>query len=60
MTTLLEGLRTIIGSADFYIEGSGYSGTWDYGAMIEYMACVLILCVVVSSVFRFLTRWIGK
>lgn len=60
MTTLLEALRSIIGAADFYITNGNYSGSWDYGAMIEYMACVLILCIVISSVFRFLTRWIGK
>lgn len=60
MGTIIEALREIVGSADFYIENGSYSGTWDYGAMIEYMAAVLVLCIVVSSVFRFITRWIGK
>lgn len=60
MQTIINALRQIIGTADFYIENGNYSGTWDYGAMIEYMAAVLILAIVVSSVFRFLTRWVGK
>lgn len=60
MTTLIESLRQIIGTPDFYIEGSGYSGSWDYGAMIEYIGCILILIVVIASVFRFVTRIAGK
>ena len=54
MQTLLEALREVIGSADFYIENGNYSGTWDYGAMIEYVLAGLILLVVVSSVFKFI------
>ena len=61
MTTMLEGLREIIGTPDFYLEGSsGYSGSWDYGAMIEYFVCALILMIVVSSIFRFLIAWVKK
>ena len=56
MNTIIEGLRTILGTPDFYIESSGYSSTWDYGAMIEYFVGAVILCVVVSSVFRILVR----
>lgn len=56
MTTLLEALRDIVGTADFYITNGNYSGTWDYGAMTEYLCCVLILCIVISSVFRFLGK----
>lgn len=52
MQTILEALRAVLGEADFYETGSGYSGTWDYGAMIEYFVGALILCIVVSSVFR--------
>jgi hypothetical protein len=37
---------------DFYITNGNYSGSWDYGAMIEYMVGAMILCIVVSSVFR--------
>lgn len=60
MTTLLEGLRQIVGVPNFYIDNGGYSSSWDYGAMIEYLACVIILCVVVSSVFRLLGKVFGR
>ena len=61
MITMLEGLREIIGTPDFYLEGSsGYNGSWDYGAMIEYFVCALILMIVVSSIFRFLIAWVKK
>lgn len=60
MTTILEGLREILGAADFYETGSGYSGTWDYGAMIEYMVGAIVLCIVISSVFRFLGKLVSK
>lgn len=60
MTSLLEALRDIIGTADFYIENGSYSGTWNYGAMIEYFVCALILCIVVSSVFRIIAKVFGS
>lgn len=52
MNTVIEGLRQILGNPDFYITNGNYSSTWDYGAMIEYMVGAMILCIVVSSVFR--------
>lgn len=60
MQTLLESLRDIIGTPDFYETGSGYSGTWDYGAMIEYFVAALILCIVVASVFRLLGKLVSR
>lgn len=54
MYTLIEQLREIIGDPDFYIEGSNYSSTWDYGAMLEYMIAGIIVCIVISSVFKFI------
>lgn len=54
MTSIIETLRSILGSADFYITNGSYSGSWDYGAMIEYFVGALVLCIVISSVFRFL------
>lgn len=60
MTTLLEALRDIVGTADFYITNGNYSGTWDYGAMTEYLCCVLILCIVIASVFRFLAKVVER
>lgn len=60
MTTLLQALRDIVGTADFYITNGSYSGSWDYGAMTEYVCCVLILCVVIASVFRFLGKLVDR
>lgn len=50
----MDKMRDILGTPDFYIEGSGYSSSWDYGAMLEYTIAGILLCVVVSSVFKFL------
>lgn len=60
MPTVLDALRQIIGTADFYETGSSYSGTWDYGAMIEYMVAAIVLCIVISSVFRFLGKLVSR
>lgn len=60
MTTLLDSLRSVLGSADFYETGSGYSGTWDYGAMIEYLVGAVVLCVVIASVFRFVGKLVSR
>lgn len=57
METILSALRSILGEADFYITNGSYSGSWDYGAMIEYFVGALILCICVSSVFRIIVRW---
>lgn len=54
MQTIIDAMREFIGTSDFYIENGNYSGTWDYGAMIEYVFAGLILLVVVASVFKFL------
>lgn len=58
MQTVIDALREIIGTPDFYIESSGYSSTWDYGAMIEYAIAGILVIVVVSSVFKILKGWI--
>lgn len=60
MNTILEGLRRVLGPADFYNTDSGYSGSWDYGAMIEYFVGAVILVVVIASVFRLLGKWASK
>lgn len=59
MNNLIEALRDIIGTPDFYITNGNYSNYWDYGAMLEYMCAVIILCICISSVFKFL-RWLIK
>lgn len=56
MKTVLQALREILGTGDFYIDNGSYSGSWDYGAMIEYILCGLILLVVISSVFKFINK----
>ena len=62
MSSIISSLRQIVGNADFWIEPTGNygSGTWDYGAMIEYFCAVLILCIVVSSIFRFLGKLVVR
>ncbi len=59
MDTIIEALRQILGTPDFYKQLSGYNSnyTWDYGAMIEYMVGAMILMIVVSYVFRCI-KWI--
>ena len=60
MKTVLEAVREIIGQGDFYIQNGNYSGSWDYGAMIEYMVCAMILIVVIASVFRLLGKLVSR
>lgn len=52
MQTIIDALREVLGEPDFYKVLYGNNPTWDYGAMIEYIGGLLILCIVVSSVFR--------
>lgn len=60
MDTLIEYVRDILGTPDFYIEGSSsYSGSWDYGAMLEYAICGMLLLVTVISVFRLISKAFG-
>lgn len=53
-------LREILGTPDFYIEGSGYSSSWDYGAMLEYTIAGLLLLVVIVFTFKSLIRLLDK
>jgi len=56
METMLNALRQILGTPDFYIDNGNYSSTWDYGAMLEYFFAGVLLCIVVSAVFRFIVN----
>lgn len=57
MQNILTALREILGTPDFYVRlGNATNYTWDYGAMIEYFVGALILCIVISSVFKFLYK----
>ena len=60
MNTILEALREILGNADFYETSSGYGGSWDYGAMIEYFVGAVVLCLVITSVFRLLGKLVSR
>lgn len=55
MHSILEAIREYLGTPDFYrVLENGRSATWDYGAMLEYAICGILLIVVVSSVFKIL------
>lgn len=65
MKTILEALRDIVGTPDFWkvlpSNNSGYTSySWDYGAMLEYFFACLILCIVVGSIFRFLSKLVNR
>lgn len=60
MNTIIEGLRQILGSPDFYITDGSLAGSWNYGAMIEYFVGAVILCIVVASIFRFVGRLVPR
>lgn len=60
MQSVLEAIREILGEADFYITNGSYSGSWDYGAMIEYFVAAVVLCIVIASVFRFLGKLVSR
>lgn len=53
MHTLIESLREVLGTADFY---DVTAQAWDYSAMFEYFSCVLIVLVVIASVFRLISK----
>lgn len=55
MTTLLDNLRSVLGQADFYVNDS-----WDYAAMLEYLVGAIVLCIVITSVFRFLGKLVSR
>lgn len=60
MENLLTALRSILGTPDFYSQSSGYSGNWNYDLMLEYLVGAIILCVVITSVFRFLGKLVSR
>lgn len=60
MQTVIEALRDILGEPAFYDSGAGYSGSYDYGLMLEYFVGAVVLCVVISSVFRFLGKLVSR
>lgn len=60
MQTIIDGLRSIIGTPDFYTRLANQQNyTWDYGAMMEYFFAGTLLCITVCAGFRFLFN-LGK
>lgn len=61
MDTIIEALREIIGTPEFYVRLANQQNyTWDYGAMIEYSIAGILVLIVVSSVFKIIKGWICK
>lgn len=54
MDTIIDALRSVLGEPDFYKVISGNNPTWDYASMFEYFFGAILLCIVVSAVFRIL------
>lgn len=53
MQTVIEALRDIIGTPDFYRQmTSSTNYSWDYGAMLEYAVASMVVLIVVGSVFK--------
>ena len=57
MKTIINALRDILGSPDFYKVLSGSDPTWDYGAILEYFFSGMVVLIVVGSIFRIVIRW---
>ena len=57
METIINALRGILGTPDFYRALSGSEPTWDYGSMLEYFFAGMLVLIVVGSIFRILIRW---
>lgn len=59
MDTVIEALREVLGTPDFYNVIPGQQNQypqWDYGAMFEYLVASLLLIIVVGSVFKILVN----
>lgn len=56
MKPVLESLREVLGAPELLLP----DGTWDYAAMIEYFVAAVILCIVISSVFRFIGKLVSR
>lgn len=53
MNTLIDGLRQILGTPNFY---DSVTGAWDYDLAFEYFVCAFILTLVVGSIFKVIAR----
>lgn len=55
MTTVIDGLREVLGAPQFYLNGA-----LDYGAVFEYFVGATICCIVVVSIFKFLIKLVTR
>ena len=53
MTTVIEAIRQVLGEPTFY---DAASNTCNTAGMLEYCTGAVILCIVVYSVFRLLSK----
>lgn len=60
LQTIIDGMREIIGTPDFYVENGSYSNYWDYASMMEYFFAGTLLCITVCGVFRFINNLVKK
>ena len=56
MNTIIDGLRQILGEPVFLLA----DGSYNYAAIIEYFVAAVVLCLVVSSVFRFIGKLVTR
>jgi len=56
METLISSLRAVLGTPDFYKSATDIN----YGLMLEYLVGAIVLCVVITSVFRFLGKLVSR
>lgn len=58
MNSVLDAIRSVIGEPDFYHQMTNSTNyTWDYGLMLEYLVSGMVLCIVISSVFKLIGRF---
>lgn len=56
MTTVIEGIRQILGEPAFY---DAATGAVNEAAKLEYITGAAILCIVVFSVFKLIGKAVG-
>lgn len=54
MTSVIDGLRTVLGEPQFYVDG-----VLNYGYVFEYFVGAVIVCLVVCSVFKIIGKVFG-
>lgn len=64
MTDLITYLQELIGSTDgfwhtFQSNSTNTTYNWDYGMLFEYFVAGVIVCIVISNVFKFLRALIS-